>query len=1078
MLILNQDILAWISCAQSYLTISQLDALLALRGNPSSRVLDLENLLRHEYSSLYIVSGEAGGSRTAKDLLDGRLTSLELREIQEVIGTHGPADEATTSLMAHDIWDESEDDAWEQAIESRQSVMSQATIRLEHGLLAQYLEKEQQVQGVIALNKDQMRCKILLSCLNVVACPPTSANEEDLGTAMGYCGLYLADHVLAAQPAHADTANKRLIANGILRLLRDEEAIDRWVQKGARYMTADLLSTDSFVASVRSWLEDSEVQSEMDAADREWVQQIVARPYETMFEAIARRHAKQWLTQIGSVDEYFEFINTYLSKITSSSQVPPVNRDDKIKGVETDLGPSLVIQSVGDELTDPVHVTVVQDAQADGNADRNNKDAPIDVSVVDAAASSDVADAISLTLNAVSAARIPEVARWAGLEETATWYARVGYALRLADHSQLSLGYFQESISLDPSNGVSHVGLARTLQALGETTKAIKTMLHAGALLAAQIRDETPGSKIQLEAADWMAHVQVSLPTYYRYLGQQASAIRCYEDLLVTWEEQNDDSRGWYIAVYGVKEYLQALTEWKLWDEAAILLERMIRHPRSINSGFLSIYTDYLYGDNAVSRVAYYSGREELADRFYLNGLRCIAEYGQDGQTALIRYSRAVSLLRLEPKRQDAVQMLKDSLVDQELLRAVDTNDFLAGLIKSELARKYMDNILAAREKPLWKDVGRWAHHLVSLLKDSDDADEIDTSVSTSRQDFVLTIAAWDRISGRQRHAKLLLNGILIDGVDMLSDGVESNDLSAWRLITNATLAMGDFDRSLVAINMSRLCHSAQSEDEQARDLESDHRATLVDENAAALDLGLDVVQSESAQKNVERLAGADSTLGTTDKQGQTADKANVEDNDTAAVSMNAKPMISPHAIVEIPKSLSDHSWFFCDGPCGDSVPNSTTIWRCSYCIADFCRSCHELIETGKNQRWGFCNATHEHIEFDGLKRKWPKGLLDVDGKWVPVREWLNDLMEVYGIEKKVVAVVPNQDETEGVRNEAVITAGVGVDATKPTNGEYQDDSAEPAYGAGIEEDAVGGASEASGLSALEPRTMQQIDGE
>ena len=86
--------------------------------------------------------------------------------------------------------------------------------------------------------------------------------------------------------------------------------------------------------------------------------------------------------------------------------------------------------------------------------------------------------------------------------------------------------------------------------------------------------------------------------------------------------------------------------------------------------------------------------------------------------------------------------------------------------------------------------------------------------------------------------------------------------------------------------------------------------------------------------------------------------------------------------------------------------------------------------------------------------------------------------MEVYGIEKKVVAVVPNQDETEGVRNEAVITAGVGVDATKPTNGEYQDDSAEPAYGAGIEEDAVGGASEASGLSALEPRTMQQIDGE
>ena len=978
------------TCAQRFLTVARLDALLTLRGPVPARVVNLENLLRHDYFSLYMLSDAPGTSyKTSVERMKARLMPMELTRVEEGAGRFKAAVEASGAVDGND--DDDQDAEWQATFAARRTAMTEVNIRLEHGLLSQYIEKQEREKGAIDLTKGQMRCQVLLNCLDIITRPPNSASEEDLKAALQYCAVFLPEHVINTLPADGDPDIHLRIVKGLVRLFRDETAIDRWIETAQSYMTADLLNNNEFLDAVKVWL-DAGTVSKLDHDEKTWVQDALTEPAQRFFHLVARRHADMWLTQRSVVDDNFEFINTYLHKLEQPTGTATV-ADEQISST---VG--------GEESTD-------QGASDKGLAKPGGEDT---ATLVDStkAPPAPLEDSSDYSLHAVSADRVIEVAQWADMEENAMWYARVGYALRMADHGARSVELFEKSLEMDPSDGFTRAGLARTYDVLQDPTNAIKIMEEALANLIARARAPDMTSEEREDADADVAEHREDLALYYYQANKRDEAVRCYDDLLRGLEHPILEGRVWDTTIYNANLYLQNLADWKMWDSAADLLEHVMQHPRAKTKAFLDFYRFFLYGNTTLLMVSYHSKRFNLADDFYADAVQCVAEHGDDGETAMMRYNRAFAMLRLQPARSEAVNLLRKTSGDSEFLDA--DNGFSGWLVevKIELARKYMDNILYAREKPRWQDVGTWAHKLLALLRDADEGDDTDAATATSKQPFVLTIAAWDRISGRQKHARLHVKEMLTDGVDMLSDDDESNDYWAWRLLNNATLAVGDFGRAATAIHMLRLS-SAPMEPDPPTTTNDDHEQAVegahdTDAAAAVSAMSLRVESHESPDGPSNGTSAEINTPGDAETPSTATEPAGTYD----AVAPGLQPVIATKS-----------SWYNCDGPCGDDIPDTSTIWRCSYCIADFCAGCHDLIINRKNEHWGFCNATHEHVSFEGITVKWPKDMVKAEGEFVPVRQWLDELMKDYEIEKKVNAVavaVGKRDVAERNTDEGV----------------------------------------------------------
>lgn len=198
--------------------------------------------MRDDYTSLYIVSGAPASFKTSKQLSDSRLKPLDTALVEEDTEEDSPM-EPKSNDPAHRAFggsDELTDEEQEGAFKARRSAMERANIRLEHGLLAQFIENEQLDRGAVRLTKDQMRCTTLLRCLEIATDPPETADQADVSTAMEYVAQNVYGHVTNTKPATGDVATKLAIAQALLHLLRDSAAIDRWIEKGGYAMTANV----------------------------------------------------------------------------------------------------------------------------------------------------------------------------------------------------------------------------------------------------------------------------------------------------------------------------------------------------------------------------------------------------------------------------------------------------------------------------------------------------------------------------------------------------------------------------------------------------------------------------------------------------------------------------------------------------------------------------------------------------------------------------------------------------------------------------------------------------------------------
>lgn len=74
-------------------------------------------------------------------------------------------------------------------------------------------------------------------------------------------------------------------------------------------------------------------------------------------------------------------------------------------------------------------------------------------------------------------------------------------------------------------------------------------------------------------------------------------------------------------------------------------------------------------------------------------------------------------------------------------------------------------------------------------------------------------------------------------------------------------------------------------------------------------------------------------------------------------------------------------------------------MWWCSYCIADFCKSFHELIMGKKMGGWNVCDSFHCHVPVPAITKAYLKGMITV-GKDKSVVEWVQGSREEWKYSK------------------------------------------------------------------------------
>ncbi len=150
-------------------------------------------------------------------------------------------------------------------------------------------------------------------------------------------------------------------------------------------------------------------------------------------------------------------------------------------------------------------------------------------------------------------------------------------------------------------------------------------------------------------------------------------------------------------------------------------------------------------------------------------------------------------MLRLkQSKETEARALLRIILADEELSTQANPWSYVQESAERELARVYFKRALEAREQDRWADVGSNAHELYNLARIEGDNERISFKTTSA----ALVLAAWNRVNSRFDNAKRVLKLLLEQGLEMLYDSDSENDNWAISKISDALLAVGDFERT------------------------------------------------------------------------------------------------------------------------------------------------------------------------------------------------------------------------------------------------------------------------------------------
>lgn len=385
------------------------------------------------------------------------------------------------------------------------------------------------------------------------------------------------------------------------------------------------------------------------------------------------------------------------------------------------------------------------------------------------------------------------------------------------------------------------------------------------------------------------------------------------------------------------------------------------------------------------------------------NVLASAARHQSESAVVIVVEKFAYMLLRLfKTRTTEAISMFE----------AVADDSHAAGSLKdraeTELARHFLAQMFRARNEDRWQKVAESVDRLIKLAT----ANEQDAKNSLSRaRDCCVILAALYQVNNLHARAMQCVRSNVKVGIAYLSDTDPDNDIMAWWALCDSLLTVGDENRAIAAVNMIRSGHfmAIEQSEERSEVADSDGLATndkrvgarhhppgsegeiarpppaeaqaYVSRTLSAVSKPSDHKQLRSAKADGENQASVRSTpQQATDEHNPSGAFPNSQESDKAQPSLD-----------------SEHPFFSCDGCCFELIANCAPMWRCSYCIANFCVNCHGLIKGGNMVGWNICDSLHHHVFVPGISAKYPKDYIKVNDEDVLVGDWVEELRQERG---------------------------------------------------------------------------------
>jgi hypothetical protein len=481
--------------------------------------------------------------------------------------------------------------------------------------------------------------------------------------------------------------------------------------------------------------------------------------------------------------------------------------------------------------------------------------------------------------------------------------------------------------------------------------------------------------------------------------GNPDEAFRAYQCAIrdLTTFDTNDE--GWERMVSAAASYFYDLTSNKKWADAELLLRRLNSHTHRSSEPFHLIYQYMAYNTTQLLQIGYYTKNLKTLTEFMNHALSSTARQDDDAAVANVVHTFATILFRLDNERVDEAVSMLEAVVGQS-----HTYDYIKGWAERELARHFLTRILRERQDDHWQAVARYVEKLIKLVF-GDDPDT--TGSNTESRDCGRMLAAWYQLNGLQNRAMQCVRSDVTLGIDLLSDTDPDNDTMAWHTLMDSLLAVGDEKRAVAAVNMLR---SGLFEDPKPIGKAVD--VSHADDGSAAKTDG-DTMAGASNESSGEVPEAQEENALPSTSAGHADQNRTVNISDAGALSSSSLPVIDDtHESAQGQESDFSKSkeaapkpgypFFGCDGCCFDSIANDAPMWRCSYCIADFCESCHRLIMDKNMTGWNVCDSLHRHVYVSGVTRKYSKDMIKVEDEEMTVAEWVQGLRKDWDYFKAV----------------------------------------------------------------------------
>ena len=226
------DLLAWVECSHTFLSLAQLDAMLTLRKPGGARVVNLDELIRNEFAGLFITANDdsllvwPSEQRVQQRLQDERRPPgdhVSLTEAMTMDGLDGHNELEETVAASHTGKDDTRKvNAFERKMESWRKV----SVRLTHPLVKQYI-KARAADEILKITTDRMHVKVLIGCLQNLCHPSETQDEKTVNRANSYCAEFIPELLSDVEPEDVQADKRATVVQLLLNLLRNDQTIDR-----------------------------------------------------------------------------------------------------------------------------------------------------------------------------------------------------------------------------------------------------------------------------------------------------------------------------------------------------------------------------------------------------------------------------------------------------------------------------------------------------------------------------------------------------------------------------------------------------------------------------------------------------------------------------------------------------------------------------------------------------------------------------------------------------------------------------------------------------------------------------------